>query len=85
LLHIAAGVSELVSIGVGFTVTVTLWLLLHPLAAMVYTYITLTGIVEVLMSVSLGLSVPEAAVLLIPATIERLQLNVAPAVALVGV
>ena len=62
----------------GLTVTTTFCVLLHPLDADVYTYVTLTGEPVVLISVSLIFPVPFAAALLIPDTTARLQLNAVP-------
>ena len=78
------GVSELVNVGEGLTVTVTFWEFEHPLAVSVKTYITLIEFAVVLISISFGLPDPEAAGLLIPATAARLHVNMVPAVELVG-
>src|SRR5688572_2389978 len=60
------------------TVTNTFRVLVQPLAVKVYTYVTLTGELVVLLSVSVILPVPLAALLLIPVTAARVQLNVVP-------
>jgi hypothetical protein len=57
----------------------------HPFALTVYTYVTFTGPVVVLVSVSLTFDVPLPAACDIPATTPRVQLNVAPTVLLVAV
>ena len=87
LLQIAAGVRLLVSIGVGFTTTTTLYVLgfAQPFADNVYMYVTLTGAVVVFIRVSLGSPLPELAKLLIPTTTARVHAKVVPAVAEVGV
>jgi hypothetical protein len=66
-----AGLTEL-------TVTTTFRVLVQPLAVKVYTYVTLTGVLVVLISVSVILPEPLAAELLIPVTAARVQLNVVP-------
>jgi len=66
-----AGLTEL-------TVTTTFRVLVQPLAVKVYTYVTLTGELVVLISVSVILPEPLAAALLIPVTAARVQLNVVP-------
>ena len=82
----AAGVRVVERVGVGFTVTVTFWVLLHPLADRVYSYITLIGASVVLVSVSFGLPVPDVGPAgVIPATVALVQLKEVPGVALVGV
>ena len=76
----------LLNMGVGFTVTTTFSpVLLHPLAVVIYTYVTGMGAVVVLVSVSLTFVIPMEAPSKIPATAARLHANVAPAVALVAV
>jgi len=85
LLQMAAGVSVLLKIGEGLTVTVTFCVFEHPFAERVYMYVTTIGNPVVLTRVSFGLPMPVAAGLLIPATAALLQLNVVPAVALAGV
>ena len=66
--------------------TTTFCTLLHPLAARVYRYVTAIGAFVIFLSVSLGLSVPAVGPAgVIPGTVALVQLNVAPAVALVGV
>ena len=85
LLHIPGGVSVLVSVGPGLTVTTTFCTFEHPFAVNVYTYVTFTGAAVVLINVSFGSPVPEAAGLLMPPTAARLQLNITPVVPLVGV
>jgi len=62
----------------GLTVTTTFRVLVQPLAVKVYTYVTLTGELVVLISVSVILPEPLAAELLIPVTAARVQLNVVP-------
>jgi len=62
----------------GLTVTTTFRVLVQPLAVKVYTYVTLTGVLVVLISVSVILPEPLAAELLIPVTAARVQLNVVP-------
>ena len=62
----------------GLTVTTTFRVLVQPLAVKVYTYVTLTGELVVLISVSVILPEPLAATLLIPVTAARVQLNVVP-------
>ena len=87
LLHIAGGICELESVTTGFTTTSTLYVdgPAHPFDDKVYTYVTFTGEGDVLKSASAGSPVPEAAGLLIAEIAARLQLNVTPAVKLVGV
>jgi hypothetical protein len=84
-LQIAGGVRVLDKTGPGLTVTGTFCVLLHPLAVRVNAYVTTIGAVVVLVSVSFGLFVPEVGPTgVIPATVALFQLNVVPAVALVG-
>ena len=87
-LQIDGGVSELVSAGLGLTTTSTLYVegLVHPLAAKVYTYLTVNGAAVVFVSVSFGLSVPDVGPAgVIPATLARVQLKLVPPVPLAGV
>ena len=83
----AAGVKELLNVGIGFTVTVTFWVFEQPLAVMVQAQTTLTGLAVVLTKVSLGLAdwAVVTAALLIPVTAALVQVKVEPAEALVGV
>jgi hypothetical protein len=77
LLHIVPGEGVLVNVGLGYTVTVTFCVLEHPFAETVYTYVTTTGAVELLTSVSLILPVPlPATLLLIVAIAARVHVNV---------
>ena len=70
----AGGVNVLVNTGVGFTVTTTFCIVLHPLAVVVYTYVTFTGKAVVLVSVSLTLATtPLLAPCDIPATAALLS------------
>jgi hypothetical protein len=87
LLHTADGEVVLVNIGVGLTVTFTLYVLgfVQAFAVSVYTYVTTIGSVVVLVKTSLGLPVPLPAALLIPDTVARVHANVVPEVPLVGV
>ena len=83
----AGGVKLLLKVGVDLTATTTLKVVgfVHPLAVSVYTYVTFTGADVVLISVSFGLPLPLPAVLDMPVTAARVQANVVPDVALVGV
>ena len=82
----AAGVSVLLSTGVGLTVTVTFWVLEQEFAVVVIAYVTTIGAVVVLVNVSLMTPLaPLPATLLMPATAARVQEKVAPVVALVAV
>ena len=84
LLQTAAGVRELLSAGVGLTVTVRFCVFGHPLAVDVIAYTTFTGEAVVLINVSLILPFPLPAVLLIPVTLALVHVNIVPAVALAG-
>ena len=73
LLHLDA-VSKLLNTGVGFTVTVTLCILLQLFAVNVITYTTSTGDDVVFISVSVIAAVaPLPAALIIPATTARVH------------
>ena len=86
LLQIAVGVRVLRRVGLGLTTTVTLGVLEQLCAVVTELETTETGAEVVLISVSFGLLVcaTVTAALLIPATAARVQVNVAPAVAEVG-
>ena len=87
-LHIAGGVSELVSVGIGLTTTSTLYVdgLVQLLAVSVYTYRTVIGDTVVFVSVSFGLPVPDVGPAgVIPATDALVHPKTVPAVPLVGV
>lgn len=58
---------------------------MHPFAAKVYVYVTVTGKSVVLIRISLGLPLPVSGGLLIPAMVPRFQVNVVPGVPLVGI
>jgi hypothetical protein len=82
----AGGVNVLLSTGIGLTVTTTLFILVHPLAVIVYTYVTLIGAAVVLVSVSLiPATKPVVPASAIPATAARDHENPEPAVRLVAV
>ena len=84
----AAGVSVLVSVGIGLTTTSTLYVvgLVHPLADRVYTYLTVIGAAVVFVNVSFGLSLPEVGPAgVMPATLALVHPKLVPAVPLVGV
>ena len=85
-LQIAAGVSVVLSTGVGFIVTTTFCgVLLYPLAVVVYTYVTTIGAGVVLISTSNTLPVPEAPTGMIPGKVALVHAKVAPGVMLVAV
>ena len=86
-LQIAGGVRELLSVGIGFTETTTLWVigLVHPNPVNVYTYVTFTGVAVALINVSFGFPVPEAVALLIPTTTDLLHAKFVPATPLAGI
>jgi hypothetical protein len=73
--------------GIGLTVTTTFSTLLQPPALVVTAYVTLISAVELLLNTSLiGLPTPlPADPPLMSVIAARVQLNVAPVVALVGV
>jgi hypothetical protein len=72
--------------GTGSTVTVTFSpVLLQPLAVLTTTYVTTVGVTFVLLNASLMLPLPLPVAGLMPPTDARVQLNVVPVVALVGV
>ena len=82
----AGGVSVELNVGVGSIVTVTFCVLVQPFAVKANTYVTVTGSVALLVSVSLTVAfepVPVSGVM--PVTAARDQPNVVPAVALVAV
>jgi len=85
--HIGAMiVDRLLNRGVGFTVTVTLCVLVQPFALRVNTYVTGIGLGVVLVKTSFIISsVPLVPVSVMPPTVARLQLKVVPIVALVAV
>ncbi len=86
MLHTAAGVKVLLKAGVGFIVTVTFCVLVHPLAVSAIAYTTFIDDAVVLIKVSLiDPLLPLPAVLLIPATAALVHENVVPVVALVAV
>ena len=74
-----------VTTGTELTLTTTFWVLIHPFAVNVITYVTFTAVLNVLTSVSLIVPVPAAAALLIPGTAARLQEKVVPEVMLAGI
>ena len=80
----AAGVSVLVSVAVGYIVTVTFCVLEQPFAVNVNTYVAVRVVVPVFTSVSLILALLPLAEPFVP-TAARVQLNVVPVVALVAV
>jgi hypothetical protein len=83
--QISAGANVLVRSGIGFTRTVTFWVLEHPFADRVNSYTTSIGALVLFINDSLIDPVLFAAELVIPFTIALDQLYVVPAVALVGV
>ncbi len=67
----------LLKVGVGFTVTVTFWVLGQPFAVSVIAYTTFIGAAVVFINVSLiEALLPLPAVLLIPATTARVHVKV---------
>src|SRR5206468_3822829 len=71
--------------GAPCTVTTRFCVFVHPFAVNVYVYVTFIEEVVRLTRVSLILPCPLASVLMSPVTAARVQLNVVPVVALVGV
>jgi hypothetical protein len=88
-LQIAEGVSVLLNTGFGLTVTTTFWPVgpfVQPLALIITTYVTTSGVVVVLVNASaITTLLPVVPAGVIPATVALLHVYVIEGVALVGV